>query len=125
MSGNDDFEHYPHGQLSLGAGKLRQATDFTLKHMNNSKVQHTLRTSSAGVVMGAREGSFTLSSVIPESGEERDYLEMVQTGAKKQGRFEVPNRGIVATLVLSEVEFGSSVNNAVTVRISGHAKVIV
>ena len=111
----NDLLDYPRGQISLGTGKLAQATMTRMTYTQGRRLKHTIRRSPSGFVTGNHEVSGSISTIIDEEGPERDYFALVKSGAQKQFRYEIPGQGVVVVGVFSQVSAEIPTDDAVSV----------
>lgn len=81
---------YPRGRIALGSGDLLDVTNIKVTHTNNSKQVHTINRSGTGIVKGNEETTVSYDCVVSETGQERDYFQLVKTGAIVQLRVKLP-----------------------------------
>lgn len=88
---SDDPKQYPRAQISIGPGELRDATDAEIQITSTSKNVHTLRQNGAGFIDGNQECTFTVNTIIPETGPERPWLkDYIKNRKKIQVRLKLP-----------------------------------
>jgi hypothetical protein len=75
-------------------GDLVQVTNWNFTYTNNAKMKSTLRRRNAGVTMGNTEGTLKFDLEVPESGPERDFFTLVQSGQMKQIRQKLPGGAV-------------------------------
>ena len=85
---------YPRGRIALGNGDLIDVTNVTVSTTNNAKQVHTLRQKGSGITMGVEETTVSYDSVVSETGQERDYFQLVKGGKIVQLRIKVPGETI-------------------------------
>jgi hypothetical protein len=125
MNDTNELFEYPKGQCSFSpGGRLRQCTNVRLRIANGAKLKHSLAASPSGVVFGVRDLSGTLTVEIPKAGSERDYVDAVNKGTRKQMRVEIPGNGIVCEVVCTEADINVPLDDAVSVSVSFIGKLV-
>lgn len=121
---NELFE-YPKGQFSFSpGGRLRQCVDVELTISNGAKLKHSLAQTPSGVFTGSREASARWTAEIPKKGSERDYVDAVMKGSRKQARLEIPGNGIVLELVVGSVTITATLEDSVRVSCNAVGKLV-
>lgn len=101
---NEDLVLFHPGQVSLGAGKLRDATMADFEYTNDAKLEHSLMRSPNGVVIGVKECKGSFEVVVGEKGPERDYLGLCQSGQITKMQYEIPTLNCEIALVIGSVK---------------------
>ncbi len=110
---SDTFNKFPRGSIAMGNGDLMQVTNVKVSLKNGAKLKHTLRKKGAGAVLGNEECTVTFDYEIPETGPEKDYMDLVQTGAVKQLRLKVPAKTYTVNGVYSSSDMELPLDDAI------------
>lgn len=120
----DAMKLFPKGAIAMGNGDLVQVLTWSLDFKNGLKLKHTLRSEApVGVVKGNQEATLTFEAEIPAEGSERDYFELVRTGAITQLRLKVPGRTYVMDGAASSVKFDAPIDDAVKISVEALGRV--
>jgi hypothetical protein len=112
----DEYQQFPRGTVGFGSGNLSTCTDAVVKIANNAKDVHVLQQLEAiGFVMGRVAVSGTFNLVIGEDGLERDVIEMVRKGKRKNFRFKDPSGATEIKGVLTECSKEYKLEDAISV----------
>jgi hypothetical protein len=95
---------FPKGFIAMDSGDLMDVTNVKTSDTNNAKQVHTLRQKGAGISLGVRETTVSFDAVVSETGPERDYIRMLNTGQIKQVRIKVPGETITVNGVVSSLD---------------------
>lgn len=88
MASNDDLPVYPKGQIGFGTGNLKTATNAKYSFKNGAKLKHSIAQTPSGVTFGHQEVTGSIDFEISENGPERDIVNDVRSGTKRQFRFK-------------------------------------
>lgn len=100
-----EFNPYPQGQLAIGGGVAEHVATAKLDANNNAKLVHMLAASPAGYTEGNNDLSGSFEGMIPQDGEEFDYLKEVTMKKRKKFRFKFPASVKVIDGVLTSVNY--------------------
>lgn len=114
----DDFEDYPKGRGSLGAGDLIDVYDINLTYEDGEKIVATLRQNPAGSTHGTRSATLTFKSAISEAGFERDWLGKYKKREKVEFRLKLPGKTIVQVGRLTKPSVVTNVDNFIDFSVS-------
>ena len=105
-----DLPLYPKGSIGFGAGNLKQATLGRFSYTNNGTLTHSLAQTPSGIFFGNRECSGSIEFEVSELGIERDVVEDVAKGKRRQFRFKDATKTyeIVGALVKTDWETTTS-----------------
>lgn len=101
---SDEYELYPRGAIAMGNGELVQVTNVKVSYTNAAKNIPTIRSAFSGFVVGEASLTGSLDTVVPASGEERDYWAMVEKGTVKQVRLKLPGKTKAFNIVFDKVD---------------------
>lgn len=114
----DDFPDYPKGQVALGSGDLLDVFQWSLEFEDGEKVVSTLRRNPGGSTHGTRSATMNLSTAVPHTGFERDWLGKYKKREVVELRLKIP--GTTFTLVgrLTKPKVNGSVDDFIHFDIS-------
>jgi hypothetical protein len=115
---------YPRGQVGLGSGDLQECTDAKLTLNSGAKLKHTLRVTPSGYTKGAFEVSITLTTLVPETGPERDYINALKSGNPQNFRFKSPTETHTVEGVLTTVEESYTQDDGISETVSGVGRLV-
>lgn len=110
---SDTFNKYPRGSIAMGNGDLMQVINAKVSVKNGAKLKHTLRKKGAGATLGNEETTVTFDFEIPETGPEKDYIDLVQQGTVKQIRLKVPGKTYTVNGVFSSCDTELPLDDAI------------
>lgn len=113
-----EMKNYPKGQLSIGAGTLRQVNNISMSITNNAQLKHTNAASPSGSVTGHNETSGSFDSIVDEGGLERNYIDALKRGSKLNARLKIPGTTLNADIVLSAADIEAPSDDAVAFNIT-------
>jgi len=111
---SDQQPIFPRGSIAMDNGDLIQVTNVKVdQEKAGTKIVHTLRKEGAGIVIGNEETKVSFDYVVPEQGQERDYLKLVRTGKVKKLRLKVPGETFAVVGVCNKRSLEIPVDDAI------------
>jgi hypothetical protein len=85
---DQELLEYPKGQIGYGSGNLKQCTNAKFSLNRNAKLKHSIAKSPSGICYGHEELSGTLEFEVDETGIERDLIDDLKRGKRRNFRFK-------------------------------------
>lgn len=112
---NDELKLYPTGQIGLGTGNLKEATLGRWSLTNGATLRHSLAASPSGFTMGNHEVSGTIEFEVSENGLERDVINDVANGQRRNFRFKDALDTYEIQGILNQVDWEATRGEAIKV----------
>lgn len=95
---------FPKAAVALDNGDLMQLTDAKVVQERTATPVNTMRVTQAGIYVGHEKTEFTANAVMPATGAERDFYQMLRTGKLKTLRIKLPGETFAIVGVINKRE---------------------
>jgi hypothetical protein len=118
---SEDTEVFSNSAVALDSGDLMQTTNTKVDQSREVKLIHTMRRTAAGIYIGHEETTVTMDAVLPASGAERDFYQMLRTGKIKTLRVKIPGEtfAVVGAVSKRMLELPSDAPDKYTIELKG------
>lgn len=122
---SNEMPKFPRGAIAMGNGNLLDVTSVKVTQKANVKLQHTLQTTAAGVVIGHEETEVSFDAVVGETGPERDYLRDLRAGKVRTLRIKIPGETFAVVGVASQRSLDLPMDDAIKYSITFVGKTVI